>query len=170
MLGWPKISKLVHVFLWEHSYKRLKLAQLLGQLSIFLTFAWSRARRLSARLPGPFVPPPRLVASARIALNRRAGSASSSEEDPEDEEAYGRKTRPSEPAAAAESRLPCAGMLCPRFCAVGGAARRPRSAPAERPCPAWPAATTPAAAGRPHPLDLFRRDVPFPRREVPRVS
>jgi hypothetical protein len=35
--GWPKISKLTHAFLWEYSYKRLKLAQLLGQLGVFLT-------------------------------------------------------------------------------------------------------------------------------------
>jgi hypothetical protein len=37
MLGWPKICKLAHAFLWEYSYKRLKFAQLLGQLSVFLT-------------------------------------------------------------------------------------------------------------------------------------
>jgi hypothetical protein len=29
-LGWPKICKLAHAFLWEHSYKGEKLAQLLG--------------------------------------------------------------------------------------------------------------------------------------------
>jgi hypothetical protein len=37
VLGWPKICKLVHVFLWEYSYKRLKLSQLLGQLGVSLT-------------------------------------------------------------------------------------------------------------------------------------
>jgi hypothetical protein len=37
VLCWPKICKLAHVFLWEYSYKGLKLAQLLGQLGIFLT-------------------------------------------------------------------------------------------------------------------------------------
>ena len=37
MLGWPKRHKLAHAFMWEHSYKRLKLAQLLGQLGFFLT-------------------------------------------------------------------------------------------------------------------------------------
>ena len=37
MLGWPKRCKLAHAFLWEYSYKRLKLAQLLGQLGIVLT-------------------------------------------------------------------------------------------------------------------------------------
>ena len=38
VLGWPKICKLAHAFLWEYSYKRLKLAQLLGQLGVLLTF------------------------------------------------------------------------------------------------------------------------------------
>jgi hypothetical protein len=37
VLGWPKRSKLAHEFLWEHSWKRLKLAQLRGQLGVFLT-------------------------------------------------------------------------------------------------------------------------------------
>jgi hypothetical protein len=37
LLGWPKICKLAHAFRWEHSCKRLKLAQLLGQLWIVLT-------------------------------------------------------------------------------------------------------------------------------------
>jgi hypothetical protein len=36
-LGRPKRCKLVHAFLWEYSDKRLKLAQLLGQLGVFLT-------------------------------------------------------------------------------------------------------------------------------------
>jgi hypothetical protein len=40
VLGWPKICKLAHVFLWECSYKRLKLAQLLGQRGVFLT-SWT---------------------------------------------------------------------------------------------------------------------------------
>jgi hypothetical protein len=31
---------LAYAFLWEHSYKRLKLAQLLGQLGVFLTCWW----------------------------------------------------------------------------------------------------------------------------------
>ena len=35
---WPKSYKLaLHAFLWEHSYKGLKLAQLLGQLGVFFT-------------------------------------------------------------------------------------------------------------------------------------
>jgi hypothetical protein len=38
LLGWPKRYKLAHAFLWEYSCKRLKLAQLLGQLGVFLTF------------------------------------------------------------------------------------------------------------------------------------
>ena len=33
VLGRPKRCQLAHAFLWEYSYKRLKLAQLLGQLS-----------------------------------------------------------------------------------------------------------------------------------------
>ena len=37
VLGWPRIYKLAHAFLWEHIYKRPKLAQLLGQLGVFLT-------------------------------------------------------------------------------------------------------------------------------------
>ena len=37
VLGWPKRCKLAHAFLWEDSYKRLQLAQLLGQLGVFLT-------------------------------------------------------------------------------------------------------------------------------------
>jgi hypothetical protein len=32
VLCWPKICKMAHAFLWEYSYKRLKLAQLLGRL------------------------------------------------------------------------------------------------------------------------------------------
>ena len=39
LLGWPKICKLAHTFLWEHSCKGEKLAQLLGQLGVFLTEA-----------------------------------------------------------------------------------------------------------------------------------
>jgi hypothetical protein len=41
VLGWPKIWELAHAFPWECSYKRLKLAQLLRQLGVFLTWpAW----------------------------------------------------------------------------------------------------------------------------------
>jgi hypothetical protein len=35
--GWPKRCKLAHALLWEYSYKGLELAQLLGQLGVFLT-------------------------------------------------------------------------------------------------------------------------------------
>ena len=38
VLGWPKRCKLAHGFMWEYRYERLKLAQLLGQLGVFLTF------------------------------------------------------------------------------------------------------------------------------------
>jgi hypothetical protein len=31
---------MTHAFLWEYRYKRLKSAQLLGQLGDFLTFWW----------------------------------------------------------------------------------------------------------------------------------
>ena len=41
LLGWPKRCKLAHEFLWEYSCKRLKLAQLLGQLGVFLTLVYS---------------------------------------------------------------------------------------------------------------------------------
>jgi hypothetical protein len=37
VLGWPKRRKLARAFLWEYSFERLKLVQLLGQLGIFLT-------------------------------------------------------------------------------------------------------------------------------------
>jgi hypothetical protein len=37
VLGWSKRCKLAHAFLWKYSYKRLKLAQVLGQPGIFLT-------------------------------------------------------------------------------------------------------------------------------------
>ena len=43
MLGWPKIYKLAHAFQWEYRYKRLKLAELLGQRGVFLTVAARRA-------------------------------------------------------------------------------------------------------------------------------
>ena len=42
VLGRPKRCKLAHIFLWEHSYQRLKLAQLLGQLGVFLTHRLGR--------------------------------------------------------------------------------------------------------------------------------
>jgi hypothetical protein len=39
VFGWPKRCKLAHAFLWEYSYERLELAQLLGQLGGFLTLS-----------------------------------------------------------------------------------------------------------------------------------
>jgi hypothetical protein len=37
VIGWPNRCKLAHAFLREYIYKKLKLAQLLGQLGILLT-------------------------------------------------------------------------------------------------------------------------------------
>jgi hypothetical protein len=50
--GWPKRYKLTHAFLWEYSYKRLKLAQLLGQLGAFLTCV----RSTVVRMTSPIIP------------------------------------------------------------------------------------------------------------------
>ena len=44
-LGLPERCNLAHTFLSECSYKRLKLAQLLGQLGVFLT--WVRPNSLA---------------------------------------------------------------------------------------------------------------------------
>jgi hypothetical protein len=46
--SWSKRFKLAHAFLWEYSYKRLKLAQLLSQLGVFLTAYLAVDRRLDA--------------------------------------------------------------------------------------------------------------------------
>ena len=51
LLGWRKIFKLAHAFRWEYSYRTLKLAQLLGQLGVFLTKTAQRARWLSDPRP-----------------------------------------------------------------------------------------------------------------------
>ena len=48
MLGWPKRRKLAHTFLWEYSYKRLKLVQLPGQLSVYLTLYLAAKKRTMA--------------------------------------------------------------------------------------------------------------------------
>jgi hypothetical protein len=56
LVGWPKRSKLAHAFVWEYSYKGLKLAQLLSQLGVVLTFGtrqvhvdmWETAVRFAA--------------------------------------------------------------------------------------------------------------------------
>ena len=70
VLGWPERCELACVFLWECSYKRLELAQLLGRLGVFLTCAAAalpsaarparrastspgRARARPARAPAP---------------------------------------------------------------------------------------------------------------------
>jgi hypothetical protein len=45
VLGWPERCKLAHALLWEYSYKRLKLAQLLCQLRVFLTSVGTVGRR-----------------------------------------------------------------------------------------------------------------------------
>jgi hypothetical protein len=37
--GWPRRYKPANAFLWECRYKRLELAQLLGQLGVFLTLS-----------------------------------------------------------------------------------------------------------------------------------
>jgi hypothetical protein len=39
---------LAHAFLWEYSYKRLKLAQLPGQLGVFLTLSAGDSARMRA--------------------------------------------------------------------------------------------------------------------------
>ena len=44
VLGRPKRCKLAHAFLWEQSYKRLELAQLLGQLGVYLTCQYASDR------------------------------------------------------------------------------------------------------------------------------
>jgi hypothetical protein len=59
---------LAHAFLWEHSYKRLKLAQLLVKLGAFLTMA---SRRL---LSTPSVPISRHI-QASILENARTARA-----------------------------------------------------------------------------------------------
>jgi hypothetical protein len=49
VLGWPKKIKFAHAFLEEYSYRRLKLAQFLHQLGVFLTFGRRPSCRTSAR-------------------------------------------------------------------------------------------------------------------------
>jgi hypothetical protein len=59
-LGWSKRYQLARTFLWEHSYVRLKLAQRLGHLGVFLTChpgaGTHREGRPCAAHPAP--PPP----------------------------------------------------------------------------------------------------------------
>jgi hypothetical protein len=45
--GWPERCQLAHAFLWQYSDKRLKLAQLLGQLGVFLTWLAPPSRSCS---------------------------------------------------------------------------------------------------------------------------
>jgi hypothetical protein len=52
--GWPKRCELAHAFLWGYNDKRLELAQLLGQLGVFLTQN-SQVTQVTARRR----PPPR---------------------------------------------------------------------------------------------------------------
>ena len=47
MLGWPRRCNLARAFLWEYSYKRLKLAQFLGQHGVFLTLESAGRRGVS---------------------------------------------------------------------------------------------------------------------------
>jgi hypothetical protein len=55
--GWPKRRKLAHAFLREYSDERLKLAQLLGKLGVFLTQVashfWGPPRLGAAVVPRP---------------------------------------------------------------------------------------------------------------------
>jgi hypothetical protein len=43
VLGWPRRCGLAHAFLWEHSCKKLELAQLLGRHGVLLTKAHAGA-------------------------------------------------------------------------------------------------------------------------------
>jgi hypothetical protein len=45
-LGWPKRCTLAHAFLWEYSDKRLKLTQLMGQLTKTVQ-GWPKLRDLA---------------------------------------------------------------------------------------------------------------------------
>jgi hypothetical protein len=57
VLGWPTRCKLARVLRWGYSHKRLKLAQLLGQLGVFLTRPaarrWRSSRSSPPRSAGP---------------------------------------------------------------------------------------------------------------------
>ena len=61
VLGWPKMSKLVHAFRWEYCYERLKLAQLLDQLGVVLTFRAGSVVGSTRRQSSPWVSIPSLV-------------------------------------------------------------------------------------------------------------
>ena len=61
VFGEPKRCKLAHLFRWDYSYKRLKLAQLLSQLGVFLTaaaaFAFAFASAAAAAAAPSFAAP-----------------------------------------------------------------------------------------------------------------
>ena len=74
VLGWPKRCKLARAFRWEYnSYKRLDLAQLLGQRGVFLTFACV-APTAASRRRSSAVPPDAAAASASGAARRYLGT------------------------------------------------------------------------------------------------
>ena len=75
MLGWPKIYKLAHAFPWEYSYRRLQLAQLLGQLGVFLTWVSSTSTSTSAS-GGAVASQGCARASAAVGLRRGLGGPS----------------------------------------------------------------------------------------------
>jgi hypothetical protein len=59
VLGWPKRCNFSRAFLWEYSYARLQLAQVLGHLDVFLTWSgssdrigWATAGRIGIALGG----------------------------------------------------------------------------------------------------------------------
>jgi hypothetical protein len=63
--GWPKRWQLAHAFRWEYSCKRLKLAQFLGQLGVFLTQAGGEFVFLQAALLYRWIVPKRNERPAR---------------------------------------------------------------------------------------------------------
>ena len=68
VLGWPKICKLAHAFMWEYSCERLKLGQLLGQLGVFLTSVAAAGWPRSARRVGDLA----VAAALVVVCARRA--------------------------------------------------------------------------------------------------
>jgi hypothetical protein len=73
VLSWPRRYKLTHACRWEYNYKRLKLAQLLGQLGIFLIQSeFEDARGGSEGLCAPFVG--ERIWKFEIRLVRRGGT------------------------------------------------------------------------------------------------
>ena len=66
----PKICKSAHAFLWEYSYKGLKLAQLLGQLGVFLTLITKKPFVSSRNRCSAVIPAPRFGATASKQASR----------------------------------------------------------------------------------------------------